>query len=53
MLVYDDELANEVSSVRVPLEMRKKWSLDRDECVKLGEMALLIEKYFDHPMDIE
>ena len=53
MLVYDDELANEVSSVREPLEMRKKWSLDRDECVKLGEMALLIEKYFDHPMDIE
>ena len=53
MLVYDDELANEVSSVRVPLEMRKKWSLDKDECVKLGEMALLIEKYFEHPMDIE
>ena len=53
MLVYDDELANEVSSARVPIDMRKRWSLDRDECVKLGEMAVLIEKYFDQPMDIE
>ncbi|MEC7425768.1 MAG: pyruvate, water dikinase, partial [Candidatus Thermoplasmatota archaeon] len=53
MLVYDDELANEVSSVRVPLDLRKRWSLERDECVMLGEMAVLIEDYFDQPMDIE
>ena len=40
MLVYNDELANEVSSVRVPLDLRKRWSLERDECVMLGEMAV-------------
>ena len=53
MLVYDDELANEVSSVRVPLDMRKRWSLEKDECIILGEMAVSIERYFSQPMDIE
>ena len=53
MLVYDEQLANEVSSVRVPLEMRKRWSLEKDECVQLGEMAMQIEQYFEQPMDIE
>ena len=53
MLVYDEQLANEVSTVRVPLEMRKRWSLEKDECVRLGEMAMQIEQYFEQPMDIE
>ena len=39
--------------MRVPLDLRKRWSLERDECVMLGEMEVLIEEYFDQPMDIE
>ena len=53
MMVYHEEAANEVQSIAVPFEDRRRWSLTREECVKLAHMALKIEDYFQRPMDIE
>ena len=53
MMVYHEEAANEVQSIAVPFEDRRRWSLTRDECVELAHMALKIEDYFQRPMDIE
>lgn len=53
MMVYHEEAANEVQSIAVPYEDRRRWSLTRDECVELAQMALKIEDYFAKPMDIE
>ena len=53
MMVYHEEAANEVQSIAVPFENRRRWSLTREECVELAHMALKIEDYFQRPMDIE
>lgn len=53
MMIYHEEAANEVQSVTVPFEDRRRWSLSRDECIELAHMALKIEDYFGKPMDIE
>ena len=53
MMIYHEEAANEVQSIAVPYEDRRRWSLTRDECVELAQMALKIEDYFAKPMDIE
>ena len=53
MMVYHEEAANEVQSIAVPFEDRRRWSLTREECVELAHMALKIEDYFQRPMDIE
>ena len=53
MMIYHEEAANEVQSIAVPYEERRRWSLTREECVKLAQMALKIEDYFAKPMDIE
>ena len=53
MMVYHEEAANEVHSIAVPFEDRRRWSLTREECVELAHMALKIEDYFQRPMDIE
>ena len=52
-MIYHEEAANEVQSIAVPYEDRRRWSLTRDECVELAQMALKIEDYFAKPMDIE
>jgi len=53
MMIYHEEAANEVQSVTVPFEDRRRWSLSRNECIELAHMALKIEDYFGKPMDIE
>tara|TARA_B100001287_G_scaffold28749_1_gene20620 strand:- start:225 stop:2870 length:2646 start_codon:yes stop_codon:yes gene_type:complete len=53
MMIYHEEAANEVQSIAVPYEERRRWSLTRDECIELARMALKIEDYFAKPMDIE
>ncbi len=53
MMIYHEEAANEVQSIAVPYEERRRWSLTRDECIRLAQMALKIEDYFAKPMDIE
>ena len=53
MMIYHEEAANEVQSIAVPYEERRRWSLTREECVELAQMALKIEDYFAKPMDIE
>ena len=53
MMIYHEEAANEVQSIAVPYEERRRWSLTRDECIQLAQMALNIEDYFAKPMDIE
>ena len=53
MMVYHEEAANEVQSIAVPFEDRRRWSLSKEECVELARMALNIEDYFQRPMDIE
>ena len=53
MMIYHEEAANEVQSIAVPYEDRRRWSLTRDECIELAQMALKIEDYFAKPMDIE
>ena len=53
MMIYHEEAANEVQSIAVPYEDRRRWSLTREECIELAQMALKIEDYFAKPMDIE
>ena len=53
MMIYHEEAANEVQSIAVPYEERRRWSLTREECIELAQMALKIEDYFAKPMDIE
>lgn len=53
MMIYHEEAANEVQSIAVPYEDRRRWSLTREECIQLAQMALKIEDYFGKPMDIE
>ena len=53
MMIYHEEAANDVQSIAVPYDQRRQWSLTREECVELAEMALKIEDYFSKPMDIE
>ena len=53
MMIYHEEAANDVQSIAVPYDQRRSWSLTREECVELAEMALKIEDYFAKPMDIE
>ena len=53
MMIYHEEAANEVQSIPVPFDDRRRWSLNPDECSQLAMMALKIEDYFGKPMDIE
>ena len=53
MMIYHVEAANEVQSIAVPYEERRRWSLNRDECIQLAQMALKIADYLAKPMDIE
>ena len=53
MMIYHEEAANEVQSIAVPYEDRRRWSLTKEECIELAQMALKIEDYFAKPMDIE
>jgi pyruvate,water dikinase len=42
-----------VKTVDVPVEMRNRYSLDDAEVVELAKYAVIIEKHYGRPMDIE
>ena len=42
-----------VRTVDVPVELRNRYSLDDDEVVELAKYAVIIEKHYGRPMDIE
>lgn len=42
-----------VRTVDVPVEMRNRYSLDDAEVVELAKYAVIIEKHYGRPMDIE
>ena len=42
-----------VRTVDVPVEMRNRYSLDDAEIVELSKYAVIIEKHYGRPMDIE
>ncbi|WP_338849402.1 phosphoenolpyruvate synthase [Massilia sp. W12] len=42
-----------VKTVDVPLELRNRYSLNDDEVVELAKYAMIIEKHYARPMDIE
>jgi len=42
-----------VSTVDVPIEMRNRYSLTDDEVTQLARYAMIIEKHYKRPMDIE
>lgn len=52
-MIYAHGTVNEVTTVNVPLEERRAWSLSNKECRQLAEMALAIEEHYGQPMDIE
>ncbi|NEX59754.1 phosphoenolpyruvate synthase [Noviherbaspirillum sp. 17J57-3] len=42
-----------VRTVDVPIEMRNRYSLNEQEIVELAKYAVIIEKHYGRPMDIE
>ncbi|MDB5773283.1 MAG: ppsA [Burkholderia sp.] len=42
-----------VKTVDVPIELRNRYSLNDKEIVELAKYAVIIEKHYDRPMDIE
>ena len=42
-----------VQTVDVPIEMRNRYSLNDEEIVELAKYAVIIEKHYGRPMDIE
>ena len=52
-MVYADDGMHDVKTIDVPLDLRRAWSLDEEECHELAQMALSIEDHYGQPMDIE
>ncbi len=44
---------NRVQTVEVPLEDRNRYSLNDQDVIELAKCALIIEKHYQRPMDIE
>ncbi|MGC7403399.1 phosphoenolpyruvate synthase [Pandoraea pneumonica] len=42
-----------VKTVDVPMELRNRYSITDDDCAELAKYALIIEKHYGRPMDIE
>lgn len=49
----DAKAGRSVKTVDVPIEMRNRYSLDDVEVVELAKYAVIIEKHYGRPMDIE
>jgi len=52
-MIYADDGIHDVNTIEVPLDMRRAWSLNEEECHELAQMALSIEDHYGQPMDIE
>ncbi|NNC65889.1 MAG: phosphoenolpyruvate synthase, partial [Gammaproteobacteria bacterium] len=52
-MVYSDNPAERVKTIEVPDELRGRFSLTDAEISALAEQAVIIEKHYGRPMDIE
>lgn len=52
-MVYSDDPEERVKTIDVPPEDQGNFSLSRDEILQLTRQALIIEKHYGRPMDIE
>ena len=54
-MVYSDDLSHgkQVKIEDVPAEMRRQFSISDEEVMELAKQAMIIEKHYGRPMDIE
>jgi pyruvate,water dikinase len=52
-MVYSDDPEERVKTIDVPIEDQCSFSLSQDEILQLTRQALIIEKHYGRPMDIE
>ena len=52
-LTGEAKAGRSVCTVDVPIELRNRYSLDDNEIVVLAKYAIIIEKHYQRPMDIE
>ncbi|MEQ9400352.1 MAG: phosphoenolpyruvate synthase [Longimicrobiales bacterium] len=52
-LVYSMQGGTATESVDVNASRQRQWSLDREEALELGRMAIAIEDHYGQPVDIE
>ena len=52
-MIYTDDEENPVINIDTPEEKRNQYVLNNDEIELLAKWALIIEKHYDKPMDIE
>ncbi len=52
-MVYSDDPGERVKTIEVPVEQRGRFSLTDAEISALAEQAVIIEKHYGRPMDIE
>ena len=52
-MIYDQEGTSPVKNVRVPIAEQHKFVLNDEQILQLARWAVIIEKHYDKPMDIE
>ncbi|QEC65791.1 phosphoenolpyruvate synthase [Panacibacter ginsenosidivorans] len=52
-MIYSDDEKNPVVNITTPKEKQEQFVLSDDEITKLAKWALIIEKHYQKPMDIE
>ena len=52
-MIFSSDQNEPVKYIQTKDEESKKFSINDDQCIELGKMALLIEKHYKKPMDIE
>ncbi|HET7655391.1 MAG TPA: phosphoenolpyruvate synthase [Luteimonas sp.] len=52
-MVYSDQPGERVRTEDTPAELRNRFSLSDEDVQELAKQALVIEKHYDRPMDIE
>ncbi len=53
MMVYSDQSVEKTVNISTPLELQNRFILTNDEVTKIANWALIIEKHYKKPMDIE
>ena len=52
-MIFSSDQNEPVKYIQTKDEESKNFSINDDQCIELGKMALLIEKHYKKPMDIE
>jgi pyruvate,water dikinase len=52
-MVYSDKPGERVRNEETPVELRNKFSISDEDVHELARQALIIEKHYDRPMDVE